>query len=170
MAPLICWSFSSPDVQVSFGRPRRASDVAQPGRGEVQGRLAVGERPDCTHASPDLAQDTLEWVVGADPPPVLLRKGVVAERLLDRRFHQLGGPGEAQAPQLLDHLDSLLARCPDVLARVDRLEHGRNLPHPGRGHVTEDIAVPMYDAPLPDSLWKELRRTLGKPNAGIRGD
>src|SRR5215471_3598365 len=158
------------NVQVSFGRPRRASDVAQPGRGEVQGRLAVGECPDHTRASPDFAQDTLERIVGANPPPVLLRKGVVAERLLDRRFHQLGGSSEAQATQLLDHSDSLLARCRDVLARVDRLEHGRNLPHPGRGHVAEDIAVPMYDAPLPNSLWKELRGTLGKPNAGIRGD
>src|SRR5262249_24510468 len=85
-----------------------------------------------------------------------LRKGVVAGRLLDRRFHQLGGSSEAQATQLLDHSDGLLARCRDVLARVDRLEHGRNLPHPGRGHVTEDIAVPVYDAPLPDSVWKEL--------------
>src|SRR5262249_55511334 len=91
-------------------------------------------------------------------------------RLLDRRFHQLGGSSEAQATQLPDHSDSLLARCRDVIARVDRLEHGRNLRHPGRGHLAEDIAVPMYDAPLPNSLWKELRGTLGKPMAGIRGD
>src|SRR5215813_10746529 len=28
----------------------------------------------------------------------------------------------------------------------------------------------MHDAPLPGSLWKELRGALGKPNAGIRGD
>src|SRR5262249_45088960 len=41
------------DVQVSFGRARRASDVAQPGGGEVQGRLAVGECPDHTRASPE---------------------------------------------------------------------------------------------------------------------
>ena len=34
-------------------------------------------------------------------------------------------------------------------ARID-LEHGRNLPHLGRGHVAEDVAGP--DAPLPSSL------------------
>src|SRR5262245_51546853 len=112
----------------------------------------------------------VDHIRGANPPPVLLRERVVGECLLDRRFYQLGGPGEAQATQLLDHSDGLLARCRDVLACVDRLEHGRNLPHLGRGHVTEDIAVPMYDAPLLGSLWKELRGALGKPNAGIRGD
>src|SRR5262249_19624547 len=147
MAPLICWSFSSPMFRY------RLVDHAVPamwGRGEVQGGSAVGERPDHTRASPDFAQDTLERIVGANPPPVLLRKGVVAERLLDRRFHQLGGPGEAQATQLLDHLDSLLARCRDVLARMDRLEHGRNLPHLGRGHVTEDITAPLHAHPLPN--------------------
>src|SRR5262249_32250291 len=133
-------------------------------------RLSVRKRAHDTGAPPDLAQDTLERIVGANPPPVLLRKGVVGERLLERRFHQLGGPGEAQATQLLDHSDGLLARCREVLAGVDRLEHGRDLPHLGRGHVAEDIAVPVYDAPLPDSFWKELRGALGKPNAGIRGD
>jgi hypothetical protein len=36
---------------------------------------------------------SLERVVGANPAPVLLREGVVSECLLERRFHQLGGPG-----------------------------------------------------------------------------
>src|SRR5262245_27205163 len=31
------------DVQVSFGRPRGAGDVPEPGRGEVERRLPVGE-------------------------------------------------------------------------------------------------------------------------------
>src|SRR6516225_287433 len=105
-----------------------------------------------------------------NPPPVLLREGVVGERLLDRRFHQLGGAAQAQATQLLDHSGGLLARCRDVLAGVDRLEHGRDLPHLGRGHVTEDVAEPVHDAPLPGRLWKELCGALGKPNAGIRDD
>ena len=43
--------------------------------------------------------------------------------------------------QLLDHSDGLLARCGDVLAGVDRLEHGRDLAHLRRGHVAEDVAV-----------------------------
>jgi hypothetical protein len=34
--------------------------------------------------------------------------------------------------------------------------HGRHLPHLGRGHVTEDGAVPVHDAPLPGRIRKEL--------------
>jgi len=70
---------------------------------------------------PDLTQDAFEWVVGANPPPMLLREGVVGECVLDRRFHQLGGPGQAQATQFLDHSGGLLARRRNVLAGVDRL-------------------------------------------------
>src|SRR5262249_22799038 len=132
--------------------------------------LTVRERAHDTRAPPDLAQDALERVVGANPPPVLLRAGVVGACFLDPRFHPLGGAAQAQATQLLNHSDGLLACRREVLAGVDRLEHGRNLPHLGRGHVAEDVAVPVHDAPSPGSLWKELRGALGKPNAGIRGD
>jgi hypothetical protein len=38
---------------------------------------SVRERAHDTRAPPDLAQDALERVVGANPPPVLLREGVV---------------------------------------------------------------------------------------------
>jgi len=72
--------------------------------------------------------------------------------------------------QLLDHSHSLFSRRRDVLARVDRLEHGRDLPHPGRGYVSEDVAVPMHNAALPGRLGEQLGRALGKPDAGIRGD
>src|SRR5262245_43162372 len=113
------------DVQISFGRPRRAGDVAQPRGGEVERGLTVRERAHDTRAPPDLAQDALERVVGANPPPVLLREGVVSECFVDRRFHQLGGAAQAQATQLLDHSVGLLACCREVLAGVDRLEHGR---------------------------------------------
>jgi hypothetical protein len=37
-------------------------------------------------ASPDLAQDALERIVGANQTPVLFREAVVGERLLGRRF------------------------------------------------------------------------------------
>ena len=76
MAPLICWS-KQLDVQISLGRPRRAGDVAQPCGGEVKRGLTVRERAHDTRAPPNLAQDALERVVGANPPPVLLREGVV---------------------------------------------------------------------------------------------
>src|SRR5262249_50839253 len=117
------------DVQIFFGRPRRAGAVAQPCGGKVERGLTVRERAHHTRAPPDLAQDALERVVGANPPPVLLREGVVGECFLDRRFHQLGGAAQAQATQLLDHSDGLLACCREVLAGVDRLEHGCDLPH-----------------------------------------
>ena len=65
---------------------------------------------------------------------------------------------------------SLFACGHDVLARVDRLEHRRNLPHLGRGHVAEDVAVPVHDAALPGGLGEELGGTLGKPQAGVRDD
>src|SRR5262245_66257712 len=58
------------DVQIFFGRPRRAGDVAQPCGGEVERGLTVRERAHDTRAPPDLAQDALERVVGANPPPV----------------------------------------------------------------------------------------------------
>src|SRR5262245_38507530 len=74
------------NVQISLARPRCAGNVAQLGCGEVQGRLAVGEGPDHTRASPDLAQKALERVVGADAPPVLVWKGVVGQGLFDPRF------------------------------------------------------------------------------------
>src|SRR5262249_31071233 len=148
----------------------RASDVAQPRCGEVQGRLAVGKSPDHARASPDLAQNALERVVGADAPPVLLRKGVVGQRLLDRRFSKLGRLGEAQAAQLLNHSDGLFARRHDVLAGMDRLEHGRDLPDFRRGHVAEDVAIPVHDAALPGRLGEELGRALAQPQAGVRDD
>ena len=65
------------DVQITFGRPRGAGDVAQPSGGKVEGGLAIGECTDHTGAAPDLSQNTLERVVGADTPPVLLRERVV---------------------------------------------------------------------------------------------
>ena len=37
-------------------------------------------------APPDLAQDALERVVGANPPPMLLREGVVGVRRESRRI------------------------------------------------------------------------------------
>src|SRR5262249_41196822 len=55
-------------------------------------------------------------------------------------------------------------------AAMDRLEHGRDLPHLGRGHVAKDVAVPVHDTPLPGGLWKELCGALGKPDTGIGGD
>src|SRR6516164_10635721 len=76
-----------------------------------------------------------------------------------RIWHRDWGSGWLR--QLLDHSDGLLACCREVLAGMDRLEHGRDLPHLGRGHVTEDVAVPVHDAPLPGRLGKAFCGALG---------
>src|SRR6476620_260156 len=49
----------------------------------------------------------------------------------------LGGAAQAKPTQLLDHSDGLLPRCGDRR----RGSHGRDLPHLGRGHAAEDVAV-----------------------------
>ena len=66
--------------------------MPEPGRGEVERRLPVGERAHDARTPSDFAQDALERIVGADAPPVLLREGVVGERLLDPRLDQICGP------------------------------------------------------------------------------
>ncbi len=50
------------------------------------------------------------------------------------------------------------------------IEHRGNLAHPGRGHVAEDVAVPMHDAPLPSHLVEELGSAFGKPDASVGDD
>jgi hypothetical protein len=57
---------------------------------------------------------------------MFLGEGVVGQRLLDRPLHKLGCSGQPQAPQLLDHLHSLLPGRRDVLDGMDRLEHRRD--------------------------------------------
>ena len=76
-----------------------AGDMAQPGRGEVEGRFPIREGPDDAGPPPDLAQDAFERIVRADAPPMLLREGVVGQRFFDRRAHELGGPGQPQRRQ-----------------------------------------------------------------------
>jgi hypothetical protein len=101
---------------------------------------------------------------------MLLREGVVGERLLNRAFHKLGRRRKSQTAQLLDHADGLLPGRREVLAGVDYFEHRGNLAHLGRGHVAEDIAVPMHDAALPRRLGEELSGAFGKPHAGVGDD
>ena len=56
------WWIHAPDSS-GDGRPCGAGDVPKPGRGEVERRLPVRKRADDPSASPDLAQDALEWIV-----------------------------------------------------------------------------------------------------------
>jgi hypothetical protein len=50
-------------------------------RSKVEGRLPIRECADDAGAPPDLAKNAFERIVGADPPPVLLREGVVGQRM-----------------------------------------------------------------------------------------
>jgi hypothetical protein len=70
--------------------------VPQPGRGEVEGRLAVREGANHSGAPSDLAQDVFKWVVGTDAPAMLLREAVVADGLLEARCRKLGGSGQTR--------------------------------------------------------------------------
>src|SRR5262249_18866806 len=67
MAPLICWSLSSSMLRYLF------VDHAVPAmwRSLAAARLSVRKRAHDTGAPPDLAQDALDRVVGANPPPML---------------------------------------------------------------------------------------------------
>jgi hypothetical protein len=102
-----------------------------------------------TRVPSDLAQDAVKWVVGPNAPPVLLGEVVVGQCLLKACCRKLGGPGQPQCVQFLDHLQSFLARRRKIFARVDCLQHRRNLADLGRGHLTEDVALPMDNASLP---------------------
>ena len=80
----------------------------EPGGGKVERRLPVRKRANDPGASPDLAEDALEWIVGSETAPMLLREGVAGERLLGCGVHKLGRLGvRAQREQLPEHSDSL---------------------------------------------------------------
>ena len=70
-APAVAYAVMAPshplvpqqlDVQISLGRPRGTGDLPEPGRGEIERRLHVGERAHDARAPPDLAQDALERI------------------------------------------------------------------------------------------------------------
>ena len=84
--------------------------MPQPRSRQVQGRLAIWECADHPRAPPDLAEDALQRIVRPDATPVLLREGVVAQRLVDPALHELGGLGQPLVAQLGDNPPSLLPR------------------------------------------------------------
>src|SRR6516165_3358459 len=126
----------------------------RPRRGCAAGSHAGCARADC-------------WCESAANAPPERRSKRVSPRLPLPPVRRRGSGAGHAASRLLGWPSRALPRGP---RRVDRLEHSRDLSHLGRGHVAEDVAIPVHDAPLPGSFWKELRCTLGKPNAGIRGD
>src|SRR5215472_10238424 len=157
------------DVQISFGRPRRAGDVAQPCGGEVERGLTVRERAHDTRAPPDLAQDALERVVGANPPPVLLREGVVVS---------------VSSTAVSTSSAARLRRRPRSFS-ITRLAFSRAAARSSLAWIALSMAA--ISRTLVEGTWLKMLRyqctthlcqaasrknsgTLGKPNAGIRGD
>ncbi len=109
-------------------------------------RQPIRECADHPRAPPDLAQDALERVVGADTPPMRLRKGVVGRS----RSASLD-PASASSAALVSRDARSLSITRMAFSRaaamsslaVDRLEHGCDLPHLGRRHMAEDVAIPV---------------------------
>ena len=143
--------------------------MAEPGRGQVQRRLAVRKGANHARAPPDLAQDAFQRVVGSDPPPVLLRESVIGERLLDAALNKLGGSGKPLLAQLRYHLPAFSrAACTSSAAWIafSIAATSRSL---GAAHA-KNIAVQMNHASLPAGVGKELGGALGKSDAGIGDD
>jgi hypothetical protein len=88
-------------VAVSLGWPFGAGDVSQPGRGQVECGLTIGESDDPTASAPDLAYDALQRIVVLDPTPVLVEEGITNEHLVPRRVDPGGNLGEARGPECL---------------------------------------------------------------------
>src|SRR5262249_19420683 len=85
-------------------------------------------------------------------------------------LNELGGSGEAQA-RSFSITRTAFPRTATIssLAWI-ALSIGRDLPHLGRRHVAEDIAVPMHSAALEGRIGKELGRAPGKTHTGIGYD
>ena len=90
-------------VQISFGRPARAGDVPEPGGGQVDGRVAVGDGSYHAGSSANLSHDALERIVGSDAAPVFFRERVVRQGLGHRRLDQgaADGADSAALPSLM---------------------------------------------------------------------
>src|SRR5262249_10209435 len=70
--------------------PGSVENKKRAGRSRLLG-LTVWEGAHDTRAPADLAQDALERIVGADATPVLLRRGIVGERLEGGKDSEFSG-------------------------------------------------------------------------------
>ena len=157
--------------QVALRAPLRACDVAQPDGHEHQRRLPVGEGPDDSGTTSDLAHDPLERVAGAAAAPVRLREAVVAERLRRAFSDEPCGLHQLHRLELrrADGLQLLLGLRPRLLG-VDRLQHDRNFLDLALGHGREDVAVEGHHPALPLGVWEEVRERLDQAEALVRDD
>jgi hypothetical protein len=104
-----------------------------------------------------------------DAPPMLLGKGIVGERLLDRRFHEPAALVRRR-PRSFSLTWTALCRAAAMSAPAWIALRRRDLAHLGREHVAEDVTVSMHDTPLPGGIGKEPGGAFGQPHAGIGDD
>ena len=144
--------------------------MPQPGRGQVEGGLAVGEGPHDAGTAPDFSHDALKRVVGLQLDPVLIGESVEAEGLRDVGLDQLGRPGELLGFERGNHLGSLPRCRRAALLGMDGFQHMGDLTDLGRGHVAENVAVEVHHAALPPCRGVEVRSALDQAQTGVRDD
>ncbi len=105
--------------------------MPQPGRGQVEAALSVGEGPDDLRPAPYLLHDPLQRIVGAYFDPVGIGEGVKGKCLADTFLDQVGSLAELFSAQLRDHGIGLGLRRFAVLLSVNSLEFVADLPHLG---------------------------------------
>ena len=101
---------------------------------------------------------------------MLLREGVVGERLADGGLDEFGRLGQPHGAQLGDDVLGLASGRLAALLGVDRLQHESHLAQLRRRYMAEDVAVEMHRAVLPAGLGIELSRALHQALAGIGDD
>ena len=94
-------------IHVALHGPLGACDVLQPGRGRVEGRLAIGEGAD--HAGPpsDFAHYAFHGDVRLYPGPILVGEGVVDQGFVDSLLELLGDLPKLHGLELAGDLSGL---------------------------------------------------------------
>ena len=82
--------------EISTCAPLGACNVAEAGRDQHEGGMAIGKGPHDARPAPDFPDNPLQRIVRVHLPPVLARKGKVAEGLVSHRLDELGGLGQAE--------------------------------------------------------------------------
>jgi len=79
-------------------------------------------------------------------------KGIVGERLIDGLLDEFCRLAHLAGSQIGDDCSGLLLSRFAALLRMNGFEHVGYVADLGCGHVAEDVAIKMHDAPLPTCL------------------
>lgn len=122
-----------------------------------------GKRSHHSRSSPYLPHQSLEWVVDPETTPVFRRQAVVAQRLIDAIFDDLGGLTLTHCTHLLHDLTSLFLNGPGVSLRMDDLQHRRHISNLARLHCRPYVAVEMHHSALSPGFGVELSQVFDQP-------